>query len=49
LHKVENQAEYNQGTKKLMEFLTKNLKYPKSMMEYGYGGESIVEFVVCGR
>jgi TonB family protein len=47
LKKVEHEAVYEGGMNKLINFLTKNLKYPKEMMEYGYGGESTIEFVVC--
>ena len=43
---VENQPEFPGGTAALMQFLSKNVKYPENSQENGVQGRVIVQFVV---
>jgi protein TonB len=44
---IEVLAEYPGGTSKLIDFLSKNIKYPQAALESGVKGRVVVSFKVC--
>lgn len=46
VYKVEKKAQFPGGTKKLIEYLRNNLKYPEASIDVGVEGTVLVSFVV---
>ena len=46
VYKVEKKAQFPGGTKKLIEYLRNNLKYPEAAVDVGIEGTVLVSFVV---